>query len=304
MDVFPYLKQYFGGTEYMAKNFHKNILPNMKNLNKYHCLIMPGEIRPLDKYLKEDKEIIIWMHNTPSQFQENLLFMFKNVKFQEKLKYVIVPSESHKEIVNKETNISLEKIYVIPNAIYPVKSDLSRFNKPKKVKLVYTSAFDRGMPLLMDALNFIENDFELEVYNDFYPDLYEDLPIFDSRIKFFGKTPKSTVVSALSNSHIFAYPTVFIETFCLSLAESMSAGLYPVYPDYGALKEISNEYGSMYDYTEDVVKHIQVHASKLDDAISMILAGEYNPEEQIKYINNKYSWNAIEKKWLEFDSLI
>jgi glycosyltransferase involved in cell wall biosynthesis len=304
MNVFEYSKEHYGGTEYMAKTFHKEILPHMFNLNNYDCMVMPGSMFTLEGLLKQDKESIIWMHNLPSQYQRELMVVLKNPKFQDKVKYIVVPSEAHKVEVNKEINIPLEKIYVIPNAIQPTESDLGRFEKPKKVKIVYTSAFDRGMTVLMDALSMVKNDFEVEIYNDFYPDLAIGVPEIDPRIKFFGKTPKATVLSALSTAHIFAYPTTFFETFCLSLAESMGAGLYPVAPAYGALEEVANGFGTIYEYPEDVFEHIKIHAEKLDAAIEMIMDGKWNPQEQIDCINSKYSWDSIKTQWLEFDKLL
>lgn len=301
---FSYAPNVYGGTEYMAKTFHNSIMPMLSKLDNYNCVIMPGMIYPLENYLKNGKGFLIWMHNTPSQFNQEVYHFFNNPLLRERLKYIIVPSQSHKEIVNLEINIPLEKIYVIPNAIHPAESDLSRFEKPKKVKLVFTSAADRGLSLLLDALGKIENDYALEIYNDFYPDLVDNFPSVDPRIKFFGRTPKKTVLSALSEAHIFAYPTTFIETFCLSLAEAMSAGLLPIYPDYGSLKEISGGRGEMYEYEYDVMKHTDLHAEKLDTAINKIKAGEWDPTEQIQYINDKYSWESITKQWLKFEELI
>jgi glycosyltransferase involved in cell wall biosynthesis len=302
--IFLQSQNVYGGTEYMIKNFHDKIYSDMNNINNYECVVMPGEIQPLTNLLKSNKEIILWLHNLPSQYDGNGKVFLNNIKFLEKLKYVIVPSEYHKVALTQETNISLEKIYVIPNAIEVRKSDLNRFNKPNKVKIVHTSTFERGMPLLMDALQYVKNDFTLEIYNDFYPDLSGDIPEIDSRVKFFGKTPKNTVLSALEDAHIFAYPAVYLETFCLSFAEAMSAGLYSVVPAYGALEEVSNGFGDVYEYPEDFEKHIKIHAEKLDAAIDMIMDGKWNPQEQIDCINSKYSWDSIKTQWLEFDKLL
>jgi glycosyltransferase involved in cell wall biosynthesis len=304
MTIFLQSQGVYGGTEYMVKNFHDKVYPELNNINNYICLVMPGEMQPLNILLKTNKEIILWLHNLPFQYNTNVKIFLKNIKFLEKLKYVIVPSEYHKKALQEETDIPLEKIYVIPNAINVHNSDLSRFEKPTKVKIVHTSSYDRGMPLLMDALQYVKNDFTLEVYNNFYPDLYPGSPQADPRVKFFGSTPKETVLLALEDAHIFAYPAIYLETFCLSLAEAMSAGLYPVVPAYGALEEVANEFGDVYEYTEDIEEHIKMHAEKLDAAIDMIMDGKWNPQEQIDCINSKYSWDSIKTQWLEFDKLL
>jgi UDP-glucose:(glucosyl)LPS alpha-1,2-glucosyltransferase len=304
MTIFLPSQGVYGGTEYMIRNFHDKIYPEMDNINNYVCVVMPGEVQPLNILLNTGKEIILWLHNLPFQYDVNAKTFLNNIKFLEKLKYVIVPSEYHKKTLKEETNIPLEKIYVISNAIEVRNSDLSRFEKPNKVKIVHTSSYDRGMALLMDAVRYVKNDFTLEVYNNFYPDLYPGSPQADSRVKFFGSTPKKTVLSALEDAHIFAYPTIYLETFCLSLAESMSAGLYPVVPAYGALEEVANGFGDVYEYPKDFEEHIKKHAEKLDAAIDMIMDGKWNPQEQIDCINSKYSWDSIKTQWLEFDKLL
>ena len=304
MTIFLPSQGVYGGTEYMIRNFHDKVYPEMDNINNYACVVMPGEVQPLDILLKTGKEIILWLHNLPFQYDVNAKTFLNNVKFLEKLKYAIVPSEYHKKALEEETDIPLEKIYVIPNAIEVRKSDLSRFEKPSKVKIVHTSSYDRGMALLMDAVQYVKNDFTLEVYNNFYPDFYPGSPEADPRVKFFGSTPKETVLSALEDAHIFAYPAIYLETFCLSLAEAMSAGLYSVVPNYGALGEVSNGFGDVYEITEDLEEHIKIHAEKLDAAIEMIMAGNWNPEEQVNLINEKYSWETVKTHWLKFDELL
>ena len=40
--IFDYKREVSGGTEYMARNFHNKILPNLKNIKNYLCLLLPG----------------------------------------------------------------------------------------------------------------------------------------------------------------------------------------------------------------------------------------------------------------------
>jgi glycosyltransferase involved in cell wall biosynthesis len=300
--IFNYAKNVYGGTEYMAETFHERVLPKLSNIQNYNCLIMPGMVLALTKYLENDKGFIVWLHNTLSQFNQEVMFMFKNPIFLERLKYIVVPSEAHKQEVNREAQIPLDKIYVIPNAIYPVDSDLERFKGPKQIKLINTSAFDRSAPLLLDTIDSLSDDIRVDIFNDFYPELFENLPPLDSRVFFYGRTPKKTVLDAVSKAHIFAYPSIFFETFCLSLAEAMSAGLLPIYPDYGSLKEISGGRGIMYQAPTDLVEHIGLFKEKLQEGIELINSGNWDPTEQIEYINNKFSWDVITQHWIELDN--
>lgn len=292
---------YYGGTEYMVKTFKKEILPNLVNITNYNCIVIPGLVIPLTKYLDNEKDFVVWLHNTPKQFNNDVIVFLTNKVFLEKLKYIIVPSNAAKEKVIEEINIPSEKIYVISNAISPAKINVDKFENTSSPVIVNTSSFDRGTPILLDSITGIDKNFRVELYNDFYPDLLENCPEIDSRVVCYGKTPKKTVLEAISNSHIFAYPSIYYETFCLSLAEAMSAGNLPIYPDYGALKEISGGRGLVYDYVEDIRDHIHLFKEKLEIAIEMIKDNAWDPTEQIRYINDNFSWENILKQWIEFD---
>ncbi len=293
----------FGGTEYMGRGWHKFISSYVPKFNDYLSLIIPGVTPHPEEIFASTKPIIIWMHNTPEQFDEDKLAVIKNPKFLDKVKYFIVPSEEHKKLMLLEIPVDPECIYVIPNALEPLNYNPSKFNKQEKIRIIHTSSMNRGLEVLINAIPLINEDFSVEVYNDFYPDLYENFTA-DKRIKFFGKTPKMTVRDAIESSHIHAYPSTYLETFCISQAEAMSAGLLCVTSDIGALPEVSGGHTTIYPYEPDTVKHIEVFAKKLSEAINTIKSGNWSPEAQIEYVNKTYSWNAIKDKWLEFHELL
>ena len=302
---FRYNLHIHGGTEYMGKGFEKNILPVMSKLEQYQCYMIPGPTKALTDMKKDGRPILLWMHNTPSQFDKNLFAYLKHNIFLSMLKYIIVPSEFSKQETAKELNIELDKIIVIPNAIENYKYDSSKFDNPKQIKLINTSSPDRGLEVLLKAVEKVDRDFRLEIYNMFDPDIMQIeqdekiIESFDSRIFFYSRTPRATVKDAVEKSHILAYPSTYPETFCLSLAESMAAGLVPIYSEYGALMEVSEGRGTHYPFIDDKDKHAEVFAEKLTQAIDLVKSGSWNPEEQINYINNKYSWDAIKQHWLE-----
>ena len=302
--AFRYTPTAFGGTEYMGRGWHKFIASHMPKLDNYLSYIIPGITPDLQGLISSDKKLIIWMHNTPQQFDEDKLSILKDSKFIAKVKYFVVPSEEHKRLTLKQIPIEPERIYVIPNALEPLLFNQNKFDNISTIKLINTSSADRGLKILVNAIPYIKEDIRVEVYNDFYPDLQENTLPFDSRIKFYGKTPKATVREALENSHIHAYPSTFFETFCISQAEAMSAGLLCVTSDRGALPEVSGGHTTIYPYEPDTSKHIKIFAEKLSEAINTIKSGNWNPEAQIEYVNKTYSWNAIKDKWLEFHELL
>lgn len=300
---FRYNTHVYGGTEYMGRGFEEKILPTMSKLNDYQCYMMPGPVKALTDMAKDGRPILLWLHNTPIQFDDSLIYFMKHSIFRDLLKYIIVPSEFHKKETVKQLDIHPSKIYVIPNAINDYVYNPQKFDKPNKVKLIHTSSPDRGLLVLFEAIKKMDIDFRLEIYNTYDPDLSE-LKLKDDRVFFYGRTPRATVKDATEQSHIFAYPSTYPETFCLSIAESMAAGLLPVYPDYGALMEVSGGYGTHYPYLEGQEEHAIIFAEQLTKAIETIKSGSWNPEEQIKYINDKYSWAKITEEWLKLEQLL
>ncbi len=304
MGTFNYNKSAFGGTEYMGRGWHKHLAPYLPKFGKYQSLIIPGVTPHPEDILNSDKQIIVWMHNTLAQFDDDKADTIRDFRFLDKVKYFIVPTEEHKRITLSEVSIEPERIYVIPNAIEPLKYNPEKFNNVSKVKVIHTSSMDRGLDILLNAMTIMDSDFTIEVYNNFYPDIYEqELPI-DSKVKLYGKTPRMTVRQALEEAHIHAYPSTYPETFCLSQIEALSAGLLCVTSDFGALPEVSGGYGRQYPYVEDRAEHMKIFAEQLAIAVDDIKSNRFDPGAQIEYVNNKYSWKAVKEKWLEFHELL
>jgi glycosyltransferase involved in cell wall biosynthesis len=294
---FKYNLHVYGGTEYMGRGFEKRVASLLPKLDQYQCYMIPGPTKALTDIKKDGRPIIVWMHNTPSQFNVDVTLFLKHDIFKNMLRYIIVPSEFHKQETAKELELELDKILVIPNAIENYNYNPEKFNNPKEIKLIHTSSPDRGLVVLLEAVKKIDTDFRLEVYNTYDPDLNEFV-YQDDRVFFYGRTPRDTVKDSTERSHIFAYPSTYPETFCLSLAESMAAGLLPLYSEYGSLMEVSGGHGIHYPFVEDENKHAEVFAEKLTQTIDLVKSGSWNPEEQIKYINNKYSWDVFKENWI------
>ena len=71
-----------------------------------------------------------------------------------------------------------------------------------------------------------------------------------------------------------AYPSVYMETACISAIEAMSAKCMVVCPNLGALPETCANFAWMYGYEPNPEKHISVHAHILGKAIENYWATE------------------------------
>ena len=303
-EIFSYNKTAFGGTEYMIKGFVEKILPEMKNIQKYHCVALPGMFPDLRNWGLDGKESILWIHNTFVQFLPSVKETICNKFINKSIKYIVCVSNYQKQIIAKEINFPLEKIIVIPNAIEPLKPNLNKFENIDKVKIIHASSTDRGLRILMDAIPLITEDFELNVFNDFYPDIPHNLNlngVNDPRVNFWGKTPRKMVYKFMSEAHIHAYPSIYPETSCLTQMETMSAGCYCVYTDLGALPETSLGNGLMIPFDN---LSPAMYAIKLSQTIRTIKENGYDYSKQIDDILNNFTWDIAKKNWLAFDAIL
>ena len=147
---------------------------------------------------------------------------------------------------------------------------MSQRTKSDKIRFIYHTTPHRGLELLVPVFVKLaeqHKDITLDVYSSF--NLYGEnwaardeayKPIFDMckehpQINYHGAVSNEEVRTALLNSDIYAYPSIWKETSCLSLIEAMSAGLLCVHPNYGALTETSMGLTWMYQWNEDKNQH-------------------------------------------------
>jgi glycosyltransferase involved in cell wall biosynthesis len=302
--IFKYSEDHFGGTETMARGFIKHILPDMRNIHKYTNVIIPGHLPDLQTIGIDGSRYIFWLHNNVSQFVGHVGRILNNVPVRKATERIIAVSEYEKQVLAEELKISLDKIYVIPNAIEPVTPTPGKFDNINKVKLIHASTAERGMRVLLDAVPLIKEDFELNIFNDFYPDLphtYNMDAVNDPRVNFYGKTPRKTLYKFFADAHIHAYPSIYPETSCLTQMEALSAGCYTVHTDLGALPETSMGYGKMIP-SKDLTP--ELYAEELTKAIRMIKENGYDYAQQAQDIRDNFTWDKAKQNWLAFDATI
>lgn len=307
-NIFPWDSNNLGGTEVATKWFHKNVLSEMKNLKEFRCISIPGRPHLLHEVF-EGKKNIIWLHLTPDQVDDRGLNVLKNDDFKETIHKIIVISNFHKKKTAIELSIDPNLIHVIE---YPIDDNISfsmsKFDNVKIPKIIHGSQAIRGLEVLLRVFEILDEDIELNIYNDFYPEQYDnpalDKVMQDERITFYGKTPRATVLKALSESHIHAYPSVFDETSCLIQAEAMLSGNLCVYSNFGALPETSLGHGIVSDFISmsTIDELVEDYKEKLVTAINIIKNGEFDPTQQIKDLKEKRNKEKIIQKWIDFDN--
>ena len=302
--IFRYNETFYGGTEIMARGFIANILPEMKNIQKYHCVILPGNFPDLRTWGTDGKETILWIHNTISQFRPELKQVLQNKLIKNSIKYIVSVSEYAKKEIAKDLDFDLNKIIVIPNAINSIIPVSQKFEDINKVKLIHASNKDRGLDILLKAIPLVDEDFEINIFNNFYPDLphgFDPKVIDDPRINFYGQTPRKTVYRFMAEAHVHAYPSIYAETSCLTQMEALSAGCYSVHTDLGALPETSMGHGTMIPFADLTPER---YAEELTKAIRSIKTNGYDYSKQKADIDATFSWQKAKENWLKFDESI
>jgi glycosyltransferase involved in cell wall biosynthesis len=296
---FKYNSGAFGGTEYMAKGFHKDIAPFVPKLKNYACIIIPGIAISKEEMQNLNVPLIFWIHNNIAQFHPAVKDLFYDKIISDKTAYIICVSEYHKQVLLSELPESYSnKIVVITNAIDPIIPEPNKFNNVDKIKIIHASSPDRGMIQLLSSLAYIEEDFELNIYNNFYPEIDQQLHpslLNDARVNFYGKTPRKIVHKAFASSHIHAYLSTYPETSCLTQMEALSAGCLSVHTNLGALSETSMGYGDM---VPAGIKPSE-YAKHLSAAIKKVKSG-FDSGDQISTINTAFSWETAKQNWIKF----
>jgi len=197
---------------------------------------------------------------------------------------------------------------VMLNAIDPIEF---KPKPPGPPRLIYTSTPFRGLEILLDAFDLMRHDdAELTVYSsdiiygtsfalsagDAHKRLF-DRCRSHPRIDYRGYAPNPEVRAAVGSAHIFAYPSCFVETSCLSAIEAGAAGCRIVTTNLGALPETCGPFATYVPYGHDHADLARRYAAALDDAVS-----SYNPNGrawrlQSDWFNDRYGWQGRARQW-------
>jgi UDP-glucose:(glucosyl)LPS alpha-1,2-glucosyltransferase len=283
-----------GGTELMARQLERRLPPQ---------LLSQFQIHP-SRYTSPDptKIQVLWCHIRPEGPEMAHLADGGWQKFH--------------------FGIPWSRCAVILNAIEPIAVPVGRFDPippDRPIRLVYTPAPDRGLVILNAVFNEIcrqRDDIELEVFSSFslygegwakVDEAFEGL--FDAlrqnpRVRYHGAVPNSELRAALTDAHVYAYPSISGETSCLSLIEAMSAGLACVHPNYGGLYETAADWTVMYQWQDNVNDHAVVLLRNLQAIIAAVRAGDPKLRSRLAaqkaYADEHYNWDARAGQWVAF----
>ncbi len=287
-----------GGTEIIKYELQKRLPQEL--LSKFQ--IICDRVTELN----QNKVRLFWVHNTANQIDTRHLAN----RGWERFHKIVFISHYQKEDYQRTYGIPSSHCIVIPHGITPM--EISQ--KSKQLQLIYCSTPHRGLSLLINVFEEISSlyDVTLRVHSSYSiygwrekQQEFEKSSLYDrmnqqSRIQNLGFTSHGELLESFSQSHIFAYPCVYRETFCLSLLEALSSKCLAVHPDYSCLPETASNWSLMYSYHENPMKHKEIFKKTLISAIENYSSYENHLNKQKEYVDTFYHWDSIISKWISF----
>lgn len=297
-----------GGSEILRKQLFEvcNVRESTFNVITSRCdvsLIDSSRINILWQHLNSDQEAVRELANP---------------EFLESLDAIVFISNWQYHSFRSRFQLPEEKCHIIENAILP--SSLRERKPSEKIQIVYSSTPWRGLETLLDSFSLIQrDDCELSIFSSTgvygkafydqndkdYHHLYTRAEVMDN-VRYRGYVPHEVLRNELFNADIFAYPSTWAETFCLSAVEAGAAGLQLVVSNLGALPEVLGQRAIYVPYTENKKLMAKKFARKLEISIERAKKEEIIGfrSEQHMYFNENFSWHQRKNDWnLLFSSL-
>jgi glycosyltransferase involved in cell wall biosynthesis len=268
--------------------------------------------------LDETKIRLYWSHLDPDHNEQTLAYLgYEDIKplangGWNKFHKLIFVSYTQMENWIREYDIPRSHCTVMKHALEPIQLQ----QKPKdKIVLVHHSNPQRGLSLLVDVFEKLCEEYdniELKVHSSWniygmnkwekdyeQGDLYQRLQRHP-KIHNIGYLPNEELKKSLVSSHIFPYPNIMPETFCLSLLEAMNAGLLCVHSSLGCLPETASNWTMMYDYHEKIPQHEERFYRELKKAIEIVNNEETQEHlrKQKEYVDYLFNWERRTQDWI------
>ena len=260
--------------------------------------------------IEKDKINVLWIQHFVGVPE------IKNIQskdYWDKIDYFVFNSNWNYEKFRYKFNIPENKSIVIRNAV----EEIVQIKKNKeKIKLIYHSTPWRGLSVLLNVFEKLSSDIvELDVCSSTiiygkefydksdhkYQELYEKCKE-SKKINYLGFLPNQKLIEHIKTCHIFAFPSIWIETSCISAIEAMAAGCSVVTSNLGALYETCTPFANFVHFDQNLRNFEKDYLLALQKTIDNYWSDE-NQESlalQVKTINKLYSWKIRAQDWINF----
>ena len=246
-----------GGTEMMRERLLSAVPSSLLDNFAIHFS------RPRQIY--DDVKNIFYAHDLAADPENKILL---NDGWKQFAKLVFVSHWQRDQYISMYS-IPYSKCTVIENAIETEFEYTKRPTGP--IRFIYHTTPHRGLELLYPIFDTLSKEFDnihLDVFSSFeiYGWKERDKPyakLFDAlkahpKVTYYGTRSNEEVLIALKQSHIFLYPSIWMETSCIAMIEAIKCGCTVIHPSLGALPETAGGATVMYDYVEDPNAHANI----------------------------------------------
>lgn len=289
-----------GGTELIANRMVNSIDPKL--LEGWQ--IIHSRIRELDPNLKK----ILVLHDLPGDPESEVLH---DPEYRKQFEKIVCVSDWQLQAYNMSCGLPYSESAVIHNGIYPIE-DHVKPDPNEQLNIVYHTTPHRGLGILVPVFERLceyHENIKLHVFSSFeiYGWKERDRPYEElfyrcknhPNIEYYGTVSNDEIREQLKKMHIFAYPSIWPETSCLAAIEAMSAKCVTVVPNYAALTDTCNRWGTTYQWNEDHTEHARIFMQVLHDTI--VTYRQRNMEKflihQKGFYDTFYNWDFIKSQW-------
>jgi len=294
----------FGGSENQLRLLLKHLPDeNFKDIN----LILNNTNQDL---LEKDKINVLWMQHFVNQKEARNL---GSKDYVNKIDHIVFNSNWNFEKFVYQFKIPEDKSIVIKNAIETIEFE----EKPKdKINLIYHTTPWRGLGHLLKVFKDLNlENVELNICSStkIYGKKFDDVlgkeyeKLFDEckktkNVNFLDFIENNKIVKLLKKTHIYAYPSVWPETSCISAIEAMAAGCEIVTTNLGALYETCAPFGTFVGFDRNFENLEKKYKKTLTNSIKKFWSTENQKKLKLQQqtINILYSWNTRSNEWKYF----
>ena len=297
-------KNAHGGTELFMRFLYDGNIP--RELLE-QCQIIPARIRDL----KKDKIRILTLHNLAEDPESEIL---KDPNYRNKFHKIVFISNWQQQQYLTYLGIPYsDQLMTIENGLKTF--DINIDEKPKDViNLFYASTPQRGLQILIPVFEKLAEEFDnihLHVHSSFAIYGWGDAdkqfePLYDlcknhPKITYHGFTEYEDLREKMKNYHLLAFPSIWPETACRTVIESMMSGALCVHPNFAALWDTSGGLNFMYQGDSDIVKHANIFYNELRNAVKNFSENREETNTYLKYVKNyadfRWSTNKAQFSW-------
>jgi len=291
-----------GGTELMNKALYERVDNDL--LEQFY--IIKSRVRWTDP----KKKNILWLHDTWDDPESQHL---KDEESRKRFAKMVFVSNYQLATYNMGLGVPYRDSFILKNAIDPIPF---KEKSKEQVRLIYHTTPHRGLNIAVAAVKELAkihgDKIHFDVFSSFeaygwkdrdkpFESLFEEIKEHP-QMTYHGFQENDVVREALQNSHIFAYPSNWPETSCISAIEAMSAGCQIVCPNHAALPETTGNFAIMYQWSEDIQHHANIFANMLNAAIEHNFSDDIQRKLafQKNWTDNFYNWDLRASEWTGF----